>query len=105
MGEWASYLPWASYTGLPYNSFHASQKCKYDAGKINAVSFLSKKLLQKKNCFAKTVILEFLLSGGQTVDLGSNLRTCRRRSVKIAIKCACGVWGKIPHIGDLLFLR
>ena len=38
-----------------YSSFDASQKEKYDAGKVNVVSILSQKLLQK-TFFAKTAI-------------------------------------------------
>ena len=56
-----------------YISFDASRQEKHDAGKINVVSLLSQKLLQKKKTiFAKKkrLFLEFLLSGGQTVDLG-----------------------------------
>ena len=60
-----------------YISFDAAQQEKHDAGKISIVSLLSQKLLQKtfvaKNCY----FLSFcsLDSGGQTVDLRSNLRT------------------------------
>ena len=36
----------------------------------------------------KTAFLEFLLSSAQTVDRGSNLRTCQRKSFKRAIECA-----------------
>ena len=53
---------------------YASQKEKYDAGKMNAVSLLSQKLLQKNIFSKKLLFLKFLLSGGQTVDLRSNLR-------------------------------
>ena len=60
-----------------YSSFDAAQQEKHNSGKMNVVSLLSIKLLLK-NCFAKTAILEFLLSEGQTVDLRSNLRTIER---------------------------
>ena len=36
----------------------------------------------------KWLFLEILLSGGQTIDLRSNMRTCWRKSVKRAIKWA-----------------
>ena len=62
-------------------SFDASHEEEYDVGKMNAVSLLSQKSLQKKNCFAKTAFLEFLLTGGQTVDLRSKLRSYQRKSV------------------------
>ena len=42
----------------------------------------------RKTFFAKRLFLEFLLSGGQTVDLGSNLRAGWQNSVKRAIECA-----------------
>ena len=43
----------------------------------------------RKTIFAKKrLFLEFLLSGGQTVDLRSNLRTRWRKNVKRAIECA-----------------
>ena len=67
-----------------YSSFDASQEEKYDSGKINAVSFLSQKLLQKPFFCKKRLCLEFLLSRGQTVDLRSNLRTPLQKSVKRA---------------------
>ena len=56
-----------------YISFDASLGEKYDTGKMNDVFFLSQKLLQKTLFSKKTAILEYLLSGGQTVDLRSNL--------------------------------
>ena len=56
-----------------YISFDVSRQEKHDAGKIN-VSLLSQKLLQKN--FSQNLFLECLLSGGQTVDLRLNLRTC-----------------------------
>ena len=46
---------------------YASQKEKYDAGKMNAVSLLSQKLLQKQYSWQKRLFLEFLLSGAQAV--------------------------------------
>ena len=59
-----------------YISFDAARQEKHDdAGKINIVSLLSQKLLQKNVCRKKLLFLEFLLPGGQTVDLRSNLRT------------------------------
>ena len=58
-----------------YISFDAAQQEKHDAGKIGVVSLLSQKLLQKNVCCKKLLFLEFLLPGGQTVDLRSNLRT------------------------------
>ena len=53
-----------------YISFDASRQEKHDAGKINVLALQSQKLLQKKLFFRKTrLFLEFLLSGGHTVDL------------------------------------
>ena len=52
-----------------YISFDASRQEKHDAGKINVVALLSQKLLQKNHFRKKRLFLEFLLSGGQTVDL------------------------------------
>ena len=72
-----------------YSSFDASQEGKYDAGKMNGVSLLSQKVLQKSLFSEKRLLLEFLLSDeGQTVGLRSNLRTIKRKSVKRAIECA-----------------
>ena len=72
-----------------YISFDASRQEKHDADKINVVSLLSQKLLQKNVFFAKKLLfLEFLLSGGQTVDLRLNLRTWLRKNVIRAIECA-----------------
>ena len=51
-----------------YTSFDASRPEKHDAGKINVVSLLSQKLLQKNVNRKKTLFFEFLLPGGQTVD-------------------------------------
>ena len=51
---------------LNYISFDAYKQAKYDAGKINVVSLLSQKLLQKNLFRKKRLFLEFLLSGGQT---------------------------------------
>ena len=52
------------------------------------MSLLNQILLQK-NLYSKQLpFLEFLLSGGQTVDLRSNLRTYWRSTVTRAIKCA-----------------
>ena len=71
-----------------YSSFDVSLRAKYATVKMNAVPFLSQKLLQR-NLFSKTLLfLEFLLSGGRTVDLRSKLRICWRKNVKRAIKCA-----------------
>ena len=45
----------------------------------------------RENIFSQKRLYFFfclLLSGGQTVDLSSNLRTCQRKSVKRAIECA-----------------
>ena len=51
-------------------SFDASRQEKHDTGKINVVSLLNQKLLQKKTFFRrKWLFLEFLLSGGQTVEI------------------------------------
>ena len=36
-----------------YSSFDASQEEKYDAGKMNVMSLMSQKLLQKKKLFLK----------------------------------------------------
>ena len=58
-----------------YISFDAARQEKHDTGKISIVSLLSQKLLQKNVCRKKLQFLEFLLPGGQTVDLRSNLRT------------------------------
>ena len=69
-----------------YSSFDVSQDQKYNAGKMNATSILSQKLLQQ-TFIAKTAIFKFLLSGGQTVDLRSNLSTSWRKRVKRAIEC------------------
>ena len=71
-----------------YISFDAARQEKHDAGKISIVSLLSQKLLQKNLCRKKLLLLEFLLPGGQTVDLRSNLRTYWGKSVKRAIECA-----------------
>ena len=71
-----------------YISFDATRQEKHDDGKINIVSLLSQKLLQKNVCRKKMLFLEFLLPGGQTVDLRSNLRTNQRKNVKRAIECA-----------------
>ena len=53
---------------LNYSSFDATRQEKHDAEKVNAVSLLSQKLLQKNPFSQKAAILEYLLSGGQTVD-------------------------------------
>ena len=52
-----------------YTSFDASKQEKHYAGKINVVSLLNQKLLQKKYFWKKLLFLEFLLSGGQTVEI------------------------------------
>ena len=65
-----------------YSSFGASWQEKHDAGKMNVVPLLSKKRVSQKWLF-----LECLLSGGQTVDLSSNMRTFQRESVKRAVEC------------------
>ena len=49
---------------------------------MNAVPLLSQKLLQKNLFSKKLLFLEFLLFGGQTVHLSSNLRTRSERTVK-----------------------
>ena len=59
---------------LNYSSFDVSQKEEYDADKVNVVSLLSQQLLQKNLFRKERLFLEFFLSGGQTVDLRSNLR-------------------------------
>ena len=59
-----------------YISFDAPRQDKHDAGKINVVSLLSKKLLQKNVFRKKRLFLEFLLSGGDTVEIRQNLRAC-----------------------------
>ena len=46
-------------------------------------SYYRKTMFTKKRLF-----LEFLLSGGQTVDLRWNLRTCQRKNCKRAIECS-----------------
>ena len=71
-----------------YSSFDASSREKYDTGKMHAVSLLSLKLLQKNLYNKKLLLLEFFISGGQTVDLKSNLRAYQRKSGKIVINCA-----------------
>ena len=59
-----------------YISFDAAWQEKHDAGNRNVVSLLSQKLLQKKTVYRKKPLcFTFLLPGGQTVDLRSNLRT------------------------------
>ena len=58
-----------------YISFDAAQQEKHDADKINIVSLLSQNLLKKNVCRKKLLFLEFVLPGGQTVNLRSNLRT------------------------------
>ena len=70
-----------------YSSFDASQQEKHDSGKMNVVPLLSITVITEK-LFHKNFFLEFLLSGGQTVDLRSNLRTHYRKSVKRAIEYA-----------------
>ena len=65
-----------------YISFDAPRQEKHDAGKINVVPLLSQKLLQKNLYCKKRLFLEFLLPGGQTVDLRSNLRTLSERALK-----------------------
>ena len=57
-----------------YSSFSASRQEEHDADKINIVPLLRQKLLPK-NVFEKTTVLEFLLSGDQTVELRSILKT------------------------------
>ena len=47
-----------------YGSFNAPQEEKYDAGKINAVSLPSRKLLQKTRFRKKLSFLGFLLYSG-----------------------------------------
>ena len=70
--------------GSDYSSLDASQQEKRDAVKMNVVPSLRQKLLQKKNVyfFTKMGVFVFLLSGGQAVDLRSNLRTCKRKALK-----------------------
>ena len=58
-----------------YTSFDAAQQEKHDACNKNVVSLICQKLLQKKRLSQETLFLEFLLPGGQIVDLRSNLRT------------------------------
>ena len=70
-----------------YISFDASRQEKHDAGKINVVALLSQQLLQKNYFRKKRLFLKFLLSGGQTVDLWWNLKTCQRKNGKRAIEC------------------
>ena len=59
-----------------YISCDAFGQVKHDAGKINVLALLSQKLLQKAIFRKIRLFWEFLLSGGQTVDLRPNLRTC-----------------------------
>ena len=65
-----------------YGLFDASQNEKYDSGKMNVVSLLSQKLLEKNLFRKKRLFLEFLLYGAQTIDLRSNLRACGERALK-----------------------
>ena len=65
-----------------YISFNAPRQEKHAADKINVVSLLSQKLLQKNLVRKKRLFLEFLLSGGHTVDFRLNLRTFSERTVK-----------------------
>ena len=58
-----------------YISFDAARQEKHDAGKRNILSLLSQKLLQKNFNRKKRLFFQFLLPGGQTVHLRSNLRT------------------------------
>ena len=73
---------------LSRSTYISYRQEKHDAGKMNVVSLLSQKYSQKKRLFEKQSFLEFLLSGDQTFDLRSNLRTRFRNSVKRAIECA-----------------
>ena len=60
------------------SSFDASKQNKRDAGKMNVVSLLSQKSSQKMSLVVFRKIDYFvsvLLSGSQTVDISSNLRT------------------------------
>ena len=87
-------------------SSYSSQEEKYDAGKMNAVSLLSQKLLQKTLVRKKRIFLEFLLSGGPTADLTVNLRTCWRKSVKKAIECTfTGRWSSSGSWGMCRFVE
>ena len=65
-----------------YSSFNASQKENYNAGKMNSVSLLSQKLLQK-SLFRKTAIfIVFALLRPSTVNLRSNLSIFNRIPLK-----------------------
>ena len=73
-------------------------------GKMNAVPLLSQELLQKKKLFSKKLLfLGFLLYRGQTIDLRSNLRAQRRKSVKRAIECA--ILGRCSSSGSRVMCR
>ena len=69
-----------------YSSFDASQQEKHDSDDLLAKwmsCFYLAKCYYRKTFFAKKRLnWFFLLSGGQTVDLSWNLRTCWRKSVK-----------------------
>ena len=70
---------------------------------MNAVSLLSQKLLQKTLISKKLLFSECLPSGGQTVDLRSNLRAQQRKSVKRTIKCAFA--GRCSSSGSRVMCR
>ena len=62
------------------------------------------KVITGKHFFLqKRLFLEFLLSGGQTVDLRSNMRAQRRRCVKRAIECAFS--GRFSSAGSRVMCR
>ena len=72
-----------------YISFDASRQEKHDSGKNKCrgsteSKVITEKLFSQKNGY----FWVFLLSGGQTVDLGWNLRACWRKNGKRAIECA-----------------
>ena len=48
------------------------------------------KVINEKSVSLKRLFLEFLLSGGQTADLRSNLMAPFRKRVKGAIECVFG---------------
>ena len=58
-----------------YISFDAARQEKHDAGKNKYCAFTESKVITEKRLSQKLLFLEFLLPGGQTVGLRSNLRT------------------------------
>ena len=65
---------------INHSSFDAFRQEEHDAGEMNVLPLLSQGFLHFY--FVKRLFLEFLLSGGQSIDLRSILRSSQRKALK-----------------------